>query len=319
MIFYNKNQNQGKIKESNSSSIGGCYMENCLERDKIASPIGIAIQDDETFKSEGGFISERDQYYFQMQEGENVFLVGSKELLICLRLLEKMGEFPEIGEKWWLQMATLYGNDILLYHNKNIDYIREYVDETGEPQRRELYRIAKEHFDKAIYLLQEETGIYITHAMAEALAVNYASMRVYNYIGATVYNIPWYLIYSFNGFSLYHMIIRKNTIVYKHLLQNGFILNDSEIKGHVYIADNKGCLLTATNYRYVVDKNDNLNEWLDFSILCPDNKVTDTLLYVAMDRFSIKVDSYYFGNLINYSDWNPRQKVLHIAERYMNP
>ena len=62
-----------------------------------------------------------------------------------------------------------------------------------------------------------------------------------------------------------------------------------------------------------------LNEWLDFSILCPDDKVTDTLLYVAMDRFSIKVDSYYFGNLINYSDWNTRQKVLHIAERYMNP
>lgn len=35
--------------------------------------------------------------------------VRIEELLICLRLLEKMGEFPEIGEKWWLQMATLYG------------------------------------------------------------------------------------------------------------------------------------------------------------------------------------------------------------------
>ena len=83
-------------------------------KDKIAMLTGTAIQDDETFKSEGGFIPERDQYYFQMQQGENVFLVGSKELLICLRLLEKMGEFPEIGEKWWLQMATRYGNDILM-------------------------------------------------------------------------------------------------------------------------------------------------------------------------------------------------------------
>ncbi len=115
------------------------------------------------------------------------------------------------------------------------------------------------------------------------------------------------------------MIIRKNSTLYKHLLQQGFVLKNSKIKKHIYVADNKGCLLTATNYRYVVDKNDNLNEWLDFSILRPDDKVTDTLLYVAMDRFSIKVDSYYFGNLINYSDWNPRQKVLHIAERYMNP
>lgn len=205
------------------------------------------------------------------------------------------------------------------YYNKRADYIKEYVDETEEPQRRELYKLAKEHYDKAIYLLQKETGIYITLAMAEALAENYVIMRAYNYIDATVYNIPWYLIYSFSGFPLYRMIIKKNTTIYRHLLQHGFALKDSKIKGHVYVADNKGCLLTATNYRYVVDKNDNLNEWLDFSILCPDDKVTDTLLYVAMDRFSIKVDSYYFGNLINYSDWNPRQKVLHIAERYMNP
>lgn len=75
---------------------------------------GTAIQDDETFKSEGSFIPERDQYYFQMKQGDNVFLVGFKDLLIALRVLEKMGEIPEIYEKWWLQMATLYGNDILM-------------------------------------------------------------------------------------------------------------------------------------------------------------------------------------------------------------
>lgn len=41
-------------------------------------------------------------------------MVGFKDLLTCLRLLEKMGEISEIGDKWWLQMATLYGNDILM-------------------------------------------------------------------------------------------------------------------------------------------------------------------------------------------------------------
>ncbi len=99
--------------------IGGCNMENYPEKDKIAMLTGTAIQDDETFKLKGGFVPERDQYYFQMQQGNNVFLVGSKELLICLRLLEKMGEFPKISDKWWLQMATLYGNDILM-----VDYER---------------------------------------------------------------------------------------------------------------------------------------------------------------------------------------------------
>ena len=205
------------------------------------------------------------------------------------------------------------------YHKKRANYIREYVPETEEPQRQELYKIAKEHYDKAIYLLQEETGIYINLKMAEDLAENYVVMRAYNYIDATIYNIPWYLIYSYNGFPLYQMIIRKNTTLYRHLINLGFDLKDSKIKGHVYVKNNEGYLLTATNYRYVVDENENLNEWLDFSIICPDAAVTETLLYVSVDRFSISVDSYHFGNLINYQDWNSRQSVLDIAKKYMNP
>lgn len=205
------------------------------------------------------------------------------------------------------------------YHKKRANYIKEYVPETEEPQRQELYKIAKENYDKVIYLLQEETGIYITLTMAETLAENYVIMRAYNYIDATSYNIPWYLLYSFTGFPLYHMIVRKNTTLYRHLLRLGFVLKDSKVKGCVYVENNEGYLLTATNYRYVVDENDNLNEWLDFSIIHPDDTVTDTLLYVPVDRFSISVDSYHFGNLINYQNWNPRQNVLEIAKRYMNP
>lgn len=87
---------------------------NTIDFTKIATHTGRAIQDDETFKSEGGFVPERDQCYIEMKQKGNVFLVGAKDLLISLRLLEKMGELPPIGEKWWLQLATLYGNDILM-------------------------------------------------------------------------------------------------------------------------------------------------------------------------------------------------------------
>lgn len=88
-------------------------MEKCLDN-KIAISTGVAIQDDEVFKLGGGFIPKRDQYYFQMKQGDNIFLVGFKDLLICLRLLEKMEEIPKITGKWWLQMASLYGEDILM-------------------------------------------------------------------------------------------------------------------------------------------------------------------------------------------------------------
>ncbi len=205
------------------------------------------------------------------------------------------------------------------YHKKRANYIKEYVPEVEEPQRRELFRIAREHYDKAIYILQKDTGIFITQEMADTLAENYVIMRAYNYIDATIYNIPWYLLYSFNGFPLYHMIIKKNTTLYKHLNRLGLNLKESKVKGHVYVEDNQGYLLIATNYRYVVDENDNLNEWLDFSIIRPDISVTETLLYVPVDRFSVSVDSYYFGNLINYKNWHARQNLLDIAGRYMNP
>jgi hypothetical protein len=205
------------------------------------------------------------------------------------------------------------------YHKKRDDYVREYVPETEEPQRKELYRIAKECFDKAIYVLQKETGIYITLNMAEQLAENYAMMRAYNYIDATIYNIPWYLIYSFNGFPLYHMMIKKDTTLHKHLKQLGLKIKNSKISGYVYVENNEGYLLTATDYRYVVDENSNLNESLLFSIICPDDAVTNTLLYKLIDRISVKVDSNYFNNLLDYQDWKPQQKLLDIAKKYMNP
>lgn len=87
---------------------------NKIDIDKIAKITGNAIQDDETFKTEGGFVPERDQFYFEMKRGDDLFLVGFKDLLICLKLLENMEEIPPINYKWWIQMATLYGNDVLM-------------------------------------------------------------------------------------------------------------------------------------------------------------------------------------------------------------
>lgn len=205
------------------------------------------------------------------------------------------------------------------YHRKKANYVKEYVPETEEPQRQELYKIAKKHFDKAVYLLEKKTGIHITPAMAEALSENYAAVRGYNYIDATVYNIPWYFVYCYDGFPLYHMIIKKNSTLHKHLIQLGFVLRDSKMKGCMFVGNNEGYLLRATDYRYVVNENEEINEWLDFSILKPDPDVTETVLYIPVDRFHVSVDSYYFGNLINYEKWKTRQNMLDIAEKYMNP
>ena len=66
-------------------------------------------------------------------------------------------------------------------------------------------------------------------------------------------------------------------------------------------------------------KDDNLNEWLNFSIVGPNKDVKTTRLYEAIHSFKLKVNSYQFANLIEYKDWQKRQILLDIAAKYMNP
>ena len=55
-MYHGKLLSKYKIKRK-----GVHNMAEKLDGNKIAMLTGIAIQDDETFKSEGGFIPERDQ------------------------------------------------------------------------------------------------------------------------------------------------------------------------------------------------------------------------------------------------------------------
>lgn len=53
-------------------------MEKCFDEKKIAKLTGTAVQDDETFKAEGGFVHERDQFYFEMKQGDYVLWLDLK-------------------------------------------------------------------------------------------------------------------------------------------------------------------------------------------------------------------------------------------------
>ena len=199
------------------------------------------------------------------------------------------------------------------------DRVMGYVSETDEPWRYEIYKVAKEHFDKAVYLLQAETGIHINSRMAEELAENYAAMRAYNYIDATINNIPWYLLYSFPGFPLHHMAVMEHAALHKQLVKLGFLMRKNEMDGFVCIDDKEGYLLIATNYRYHKDRAGHLAEQLDFSVVRPDSAVTDTRLYLPVVRFSVRVHSEYFEELVHSKTWTPVQVLLDITEKYMAP
>lgn len=84
---------------------------NKFNPDDIVVLTGNALQDDETFKTESDFIPERDQVYIEMKQQDNTFLVGAKDILLSLKLLEQLNEVPPINGKWWSQVTSLYGKD----------------------------------------------------------------------------------------------------------------------------------------------------------------------------------------------------------------
>ncbi len=77
-------------------------------KQKKAILTGKAVQDNESFLSEGGFVPERDQWYFEMKQNDNTFLVGFRDILIVLKMMEELKEIPEIGNKWWGEVINQY-------------------------------------------------------------------------------------------------------------------------------------------------------------------------------------------------------------------
>lgn len=127
------------------------------------------------------------------------------------------------------------------------------------------------------------------------------------------------LIYADTGFPLHRMIVREGCALHRNLARLGFGLKPSKLNDHAYVEDREGHVLIARNYRYAVSRDERLNEWLDFSILRPDSSVKETVLYSAIGRYSVPVDSGYFENLIQYGNWIPRKDLLDIAARCMSP
>ena len=98
-------------------------------------------------------------------------------------------------------------------------------------------------------------------------------------------------------------------------------ISKADKKNHSVSNSIENQLIVINSYidRTDLNKEEKINEWVDFSIVAPDNSVKNTLLYKPVDRFSIQTDSYYFNNLINFTKWNKRQELLDIAYKYMKP
>ncbi len=79
---------------------------------------------------------------------------------------------------------------------------------------REIYCALRDNFDRAVYIIAKDTGIWIGKTLAEKMLRSYLSNLGYAYQWGTLYNIPWVMCYCANSFWLYNQAIRKDSALY---------------------------------------------------------------------------------------------------------
>lgn len=81
----------------------------------------------------------------------------------------------------------------------------------GEMENDILRQLA-EHFDRAIYIISQETGIVISKKLAEKMLNTYLAYEGFLYRGATRLNAPWILAYMSNSQPLFGQVIRDGDL-----------------------------------------------------------------------------------------------------------
>lgn len=80
-----------------------------------------------------------------------------------------------------------------------------------------MYRIMRDYFDKAIYILNQDLSIKISYTLAERLLKEFLANKGYMSPNASIYNLPWILIERSFSFNLIGHQIKRNSQFHKCL------------------------------------------------------------------------------------------------------
>lgn len=179
-----------------------------------------------------------------------------------------------------------------------------------------IYNTMKNYFDLAIYVLKQDTGIYISRIEAKRLLDCYVSGEMYLYPWATIYNIPWMLMYFSPARKCYQMHIRKGSGLYQYFLTRDDIILDQYQDSEYYVVKNKPGSFLRLEYSMILHKrkivDDEVIETISLEVFSY-NK--DNLPQTEYSE-TYTINEYRFPNLIQHAKYRD-PSLLSIAEELM--
>ena len=183
-----------------------------------------------------------------------------------------------------------------------------------------IYNLVRDNFDKALYILKKDTGIHFTPKLAEKILFEYTASEGWMYPLATIYNIPWMLMYFAIGVNPYGWLIEKNSKLYKYLQTNKNIRLVEFNKNLVKIDTNS---FIKMNYMFTKHRrtiiNDEVIETIEVNLDENISKNPDEREWKFLWKDEIQINEHRFLNFVVSikTEEYRNKKLLDIAEKIM--
>ena len=136
-----------------------------------------------------------------------------------------------------------------------------------------IYCILRENFDAAVYLMQQISGLYLSKAEVQDLLRDYIVNDGHLYYGATIYNLPWMLLYIYTmpAKPCFGRIIKKGSFLYNAFQQVPDIgYEDCDYLPQYVRVKGKDGVFLDRNFAFVKHKrtvvNDEVSESMELTI-----------------------------------------------------
>ena len=158
-----------------------------------------------------------------------------------------------------------------------------------DPRGRDILQLLRGQFDRVIYIIQRDTGIIISPALAKNLLDSFLGMQGHLYVGTNLCNLPWMFAYMTTSQTLFGRKIKPDSELFKALKCNKHISITEQSK--VTSSQKEFLEITFCFIEHkITQKSSSHEETIKFMVKVNGEEIFHKIL---------QIDPVYFHNLVN--------------------
>lgn len=181
-----------------------------------------------------------------------------------------------------------------------------------------IYNTVRDYFDLAVYVLQQSTGLYFSQGYLKNMLQEFVASKGYMYPWATIYNIPWMMMYFDGSHPLYGHTVRKGSELFSYLQTRSDVkLTVCDWSNQYYHVDNNGKYLNLSMSLILHCRNKpSYNEEVKESIIMSLHSSRKDGLPKSEHKIELEINEFRFPSLFQ----NPKRrnpKLIQLAKDIM--